>query len=107
MLRPTDSGLPHNWDVTAPDKAAAAWEAPGGDRHRSPRWEKTSLPRTGKHGAALRAPPPGDNPHVNMAWMWGALLAANMGGRLGWHPLTALPRGQDILAVRWSAAARP
>jgi hypothetical protein len=39
--------------------------------------------------------PPG-YPRVNMAWMWGALLAANMAAWL--HQLTAITAGEDILA---------
>jgi hypothetical protein len=35
-------------------------------------------------------------PPVNMAWMWGALLAANMAAWL--HQLTAVTAGEDILA---------
>ena len=49
----------------------------------------------GKLGAALRHLPSG-YPQVNMAWMWGALLAANMAAWL--HQLTALTAGEDILA---------
>jgi hypothetical protein len=48
-----------------------------------------------KVGAALRHLPSG-YPQVNMAWMWGALLAATMAARL--HQLTAITAGQDILA---------
>jgi hypothetical protein len=51
--------------------------------------------RDGKLGAALRHLPSG-YPQVNMAWMWGALLAANMAAWL--HQLTAITAGEDILA---------
>ena len=33
---------------------------------------------------------------MNLAWMWGALLAASMAAWL--HQLTATTRGEDILA---------
>ena len=51
--------------------------------------------RDGKLGAALRHLPSG-YPQVNMAWMWGALLAATMAAWL--HQLTAATAGEDILA---------
>jgi hypothetical protein len=51
--------------------------------------------RDSKHGAALRHLPSG-YPQVNLAWMWGALLAASMAAWL--HQLTAVTAGQDILA---------
>jgi len=51
--------------------------------------------RDGKLGAALRHLPSG-YPQVNMAWMWGALLAASMAAWL--HQLTAITAGEDILA---------
>ena len=51
--------------------------------------------RDGKHGAALRHLPSG-YPRVNMAWMWGALLAASMAGWL--HQLTAATVGRAIAA---------
>jgi len=51
--------------------------------------------RDGKLGAALRHLPSG-YPKVNTAWMWGALLAANMAAWL--HQLTAVTAGEDILA---------
>ena len=78
-----------NLDVTAPDKAAAVehWY-----RHRT---TVENIFRDGKLGAALRHLPSG-YPQVNMAWMWGALLAANMAAWL--HQLTALTAGEDILA---------
>ena len=49
--------------------------------------------RDSKLGAALRHLP---YPQVNMAWMWGALLAASMAAWL--HQLTARTAGEDILA---------
>jgi hypothetical protein len=76
-----------NLDVTAPGKAAAA-------EH----WYRTSIEnlfRDSKTGAALRHLPSG-YPQVNLAWMWGALLAASMAAWL--HQLTAATRGEDILA---------
>jgi Transposase DDE domain group 1 len=78
-----------NLDVTAPDKAAAVehWY-----RHRT---TVENIFRDSKPGAALRHLPSG-YPQVNMAWMWGALLAASMAAWL--HQLTALIAGQDILA---------
>ena len=51
--------------------------------------------RDSKLGAALRHLPSG-YPQVNLAWMWGALLAATMAAWL--HQLTARTVGQDILA---------
>ena len=78
-----------NLDVTAPDKAAAVehWY-----RHRT---TVENIFRDGKLGAALRHLPSG-YPQVNMAWMWGALLAASMAAWL--HQLTAITAGEDILA---------
>jgi hypothetical protein len=78
-----------NLDVTAPDKAAAAehWY-----RHRT---TVENIFRDSKLGAALRHLPSG-YPQVNMAWMWGALLAANMAAWL--HQLTARTAGEDLLA---------
>jgi len=78
-----------NLDVSAPDKAAAAehWY-----RHRT---SIENIFRDSKLGAALRHLPSG-YPQVNMAWMWGALLAANMAAWL--HQLTTLAAGEDILA---------
>ena len=77
-----------NLDVSAPDKAAAAehWY-----RHRT---TVENIFRDSKHGAALRHLPSG-YPQVNMAWMWGALLAACMAAWL--HQLTAATRGEEIL----------
>jgi Transposase DDE domain group 1 len=76
-----------NLDVSAPDKAAAAehWY-----RHRT---TVENIFRDSKHGAALRHLPSG-YVKVNMAWMWGALLAACMASWL--HQLTARTRGEDI-----------
>jgi hypothetical protein len=78
-----------NLDVSAPDKAAAVehWY-----RHRT---TVENIFRDGKLGAALRHLPSG-YPQVNMAWMWGALLAATMAAWL--HQLTARTAGEDILA---------
>jgi len=78
-----------NLDVSAPDKAVAAehWY-----RHRT---TIENIFRDSKHGAALRHLPSG-YPRVNLAWMWGALLAACMAGWL--HQLTAVTAGEDILA---------
>ncbi|MGO9083371.1 MAG: IS1380 family transposase [Streptosporangiaceae bacterium] len=78
-----------NLDVTSPDKAAAAehWY-----RHRT---TIENVFRDSKHGAALRHLPSG-HPRVNMAWMRGALLAANMAAWL--HQLTTPTAGEDILA---------
>jgi hypothetical protein len=77
-----------NLDVSSPGKAAAAehWY-----RHRT---SIENLFRDSKLGAALRHLPSG-YPQVNMAWMWGALLAASMAAWL--HQLTARTAGQDIL----------
>jgi hypothetical protein len=61
-------------------------------RHRT---EVESIFRDSKHGAALRHLPSGD-PDVNTAWMWGALLAASVAGRL--HQLTATTAGEHIIA---------
>jgi hypothetical protein len=76
-----------NLDVTTPDKAAAAehWY-----RHRT---TVENLFRDSKIGAALRHLPSG-YPQVNLAWMWGALLAATMAAWL--HQLTATTAGEDI-----------
>jgi hypothetical protein len=77
-----------NLDISTPDKAAAAehWY-----RHRT---TVENIFRDGKLGAALRHLPSG-YPQVNMAWMWGALLAATMAAWL--HQLTAITAGEDIL----------
>ena len=50
--------------------------------------------RDSKLGAALRHLPSG-YPQVNLAWMWGALLAATMAAWL--HQLTATALGEDIV----------
>jgi len=78
-----------NLDVSTPDKAAAVehWY-----RHRT---EVENVFRDGKHGAALRHLPSGYR-EVNLAWMWGALLAATMAGWL--HQLTATERPDATLA---------
>jgi hypothetical protein len=78
-----------NLDVSAPDKTVAAehWH-----RHRT---TVENIFRDSKPGAALRHLPSGC-PQVNMAWMWGALLAASMAAWL--HQLTARTAGEDILA---------
>jgi len=78
-----------NLDVTAPDKAVAVehWY-----RHRT---TVENIFRDSKLGAALRHLPSG-YPQVNLAWMWGALLAASIAAWL--HQLTATTRGEDILA---------
>jgi hypothetical protein len=77
-----------NLDLSSPDKAAAVehWY-----RHRT---TVENLFRDSKLGAALRHLPSGC-PQVNLAWMWGALLAANMAAWL--HQLTATTVGEDIL----------
>ena len=78
-----------NLDVSSPGKAIAAehWY-----RHRT---TVENIFRDSKLGAALRRLPSG-YPQVNLAWMWGALLAATMAAWL--HQLTARTAGQDILA---------
>jgi hypothetical protein len=77
-----------NLDVSSPDKAAAVehWY-----RHRT---TVENIFRDSKLGAALRHLPSG-YPQVNLAWMWGALLAASMAAWL--HQLTAVTVGEDIL----------
>ena len=76
-------------DVSGPGQATAVehWY-----RHRT---TVENLFRDSKLGAALRHLPSG-YPQVNLAWMWGALLAASMAAWL--HQLTAITAGQDILA---------
>ena len=78
-----------NLDVSSLDTAIAAehWY-----RHRT---TVENIFRDSKLGAALRHLPSG-YPQVNLAWMWGALLAATMAAWL--HQLTAATRGEDILA---------
>ena len=77
-----------NLDVSSPARAAAAehWY-----RHRT---TVENLFRDSKHGAALRHLPSG-YPQVNLAWMWGALLAASMAAWL--HQLTSRTAGEDIV----------
>ena len=77
-----------NLDVSSPGKAAAAehWY-----RHRT---TVENLFRDSKLGAALRHLPSG-YPQVNLAWMWGALLAASMAAWL--HQLTARTAGEHIV----------
>ena len=77
-----------NLDVSSPARAAAVehWH-----RHRT---TVENLFRDSKLGAALRHLPSG-YPQVNLAWMWGALLAAAMAAWL--HQLTALTAGEDIV----------
>src|SRR5213076_3031519 len=79
-----------NLDVTAPDKAAAVehWY-----RHRT---ALENIFRDSKLGAALRHLPSG-YPQVNLAWMWGALLAATMAAWL--HQLTATTVGEAMIAT--------
>lgn len=78
-----------NLDVSTPEQAAAVehWY-----RHRT---EVENVFRDGKHGAALRHLPSGYR-EVNLAWMWGALLAATMAGWM--HQLTATERPDGTLA---------
>jgi Transposase DDE domain group 1 len=78
-----------NLDVASPDTAIAAehWY-----RHRT---TVENIFRDSKLGAALRHLPSG-YPQVNLAWMWGALLAATIAAWL--HQLTAITAGEDILA---------
>ena len=75
-------------DVSSPDKAIAAehWY-----RHRT---TVENIFRDSKLGAALRHLPSGYL-QVNLAWMWGALLAASMAAWL--HQLTARTAGEDIM----------
>jgi Transposase DDE domain group 1 len=77
-----------NLDVSAPSLAVAAehWY-----RYRT---TVENLFRDSKLGAALRHLPSG-YPQVNLAWMWGALLAAAMAAWL--HQLTATALGEDIM----------
>jgi hypothetical protein len=77
-----------NLDVSSPVTAIAAehWY-----RHRT---SIENLFRDSKLGAALRHLPSG-YPQVNLAWMWGALLAASMAAWL--HQLTACALGEDIV----------
>jgi hypothetical protein len=77
-----------NLDVSSPARAVAAehWY-----RHRT---SIENLFRDSKPGAGLRHLPSG-YPQVNLAWMWGALLAASMAAWL--HQLTATALGEDIV----------
>jgi hypothetical protein len=77
-----------NLDVTAPDKAAAAehWY-----RHRTTVGEH--LPR--QQARRRSSAPPLGYHQVNLAWMWGALLAATMAAWL--HQLTTVTAGEDII----------
>ena len=76
-----------NLDVSSPDgRPPEHWY-----RHRT---TVENLFRDSKLGAALRHLPAG-YPQVNLAWMWGALLAATMAAWL--HQLTAITRGEDIV----------
>jgi hypothetical protein len=77
-----------NLDVSTPSQAVAAehWY-----RHRT---TVENLFRDSKLGAALRHLPSG-YPQVNLAWMWGALLAASMAAWL--HQLTGTALGEDIV----------
>ncbi len=78
-----------NLDVSTPEDAAAVehWY-----RHRT---SIENVFRDSKHGAALRHLPSGYR-QVNLAWMWGALLAATIAGWL--HQLTATTRADGTLA---------
>jgi DDE family transposase len=78
-----------NLDGSSPEQAAAAehWY-----RHRT---TVENIFRDSKLGAALRHLPSG-YPRVNLAWMWGALLAASMAAWL--HQLTAITAGPGVLA---------
>jgi hypothetical protein len=75
-------------DVSDPGKAVAA------EHWYRQRATVENVFRDGKHGA-LRHLPSG-YPRVNMAWMWGALLAASIAAWL--HQLTAATAGPDITA---------
>jgi hypothetical protein len=77
-----------NLDVSSPAGAIAAehWY-----RHRT---SIGNLFRDSKPGAALRHLPSG-YPQVNLAWMWGAPLAAAIAAWL--RQLTALALGEDIV----------
>ena len=85
--------------MSSPDKAVAAehWY-----RHRT---TVENIFRDSKLGAALRHLPSG-YPQVNLAWMWGALLAATMAAWL--HQLTAMTAGRGHPGTGTAcAAARP
>ena len=87
-----------NLDVSSPDTAIAAehWY-----RHRT---TVENIFRDSKLGAALRHLPSG-YPQVNLAWMWGALLAAAIAAWL--HQLTARTAGPASWPGTACAAARP
>ena len=73
--------------MTTPGKAVAAehWYRHG-----------TSIENIFATASAVRPPAPPSGYHqVNMAWMWGALLAASIAAWL--HQLTGLTAGEDIL----------
>jgi hypothetical protein len=63
-----------------------------------------NISRDGKLGAALRHLPSG-YPQVNLALIWGALLAATMAAWL--HQLTALTLARTSWPGTACAAARP
>jgi hypothetical protein len=86
-IKQRDRGFSAGELLTGIAAAAEHWY-----RHRT---TVESIFRDSKHGAALRHLPSG-HPRVNLAWMWGALLAATMAAWL--HQLTAVTAGQDILA---------
>jgi hypothetical protein len=76
-----------NLDVTTSERAA---EVEHWYRHRT---QVENIFKDAKHGGALRHLPSG-YPEVNTAWMWGALLAANIAGWL--HQLTATRSGARL-----------
>ena len=78
-----------NLDVATPERAV---EVEHWYRHRT---TIENVFRDSKHGAALRHLPSGYH-SVNIAWMWGALLAAAVAGWL--HQLTGTIDGADLLA---------
>src|SRR5439155_8267243 len=74
--------------------------------------------KTGQRGINASVQRTSGYPQVNLAWMWGALLAATMAAWL--HQLTARTAGEDILAghgvrggkamiatLRWPLIASP
>ena len=87
-----------NLDASTPGKAVAAehWY-----RHRT---SIENIFRDSKLGAALRHLSSGYH-QVNMAWMWGALLAASIAAWL--HQLTGLTAARTSCTGTASAAARP
>src|SRR5208283_2600354 len=89
-----------NLDVSSPDKTIAAehWY-----RHRT---TVENIFRDSKLGAALRHLPSG-YPQVNLAWMWGALLAATIAAQdiLAGHGVRG---GKAMIAtLRWRLIAVP